>query len=46
MTCEFCDDTGIEPCDNCGERDDHTCTVDGVEYGPSPCRRPTHDHLP
>jgi len=22
------------PCDNCGEYDDHSCWIDGVEYGP------------
>ncbi len=37
--CDYCDDTGIEPCDNCGETDDHTCHLDGEEYGPSECRR-------
>lgn len=24
----------VEPCENCGEYDEHTCVVDGVEYGP------------
>ena len=24
----------LQPCDNCGETDDHTCVIDGVEYGP------------
>jgi len=24
----------IHPCDNCGETDEHTCVIDGVEYGP------------
>lgn len=22
------------PCENCGELDDHSCVIDGVEYGP------------
>ena len=24
----------IVPCENCGETDEHTCVIDGVEYGP------------
>ena len=24
----------LHPCENCGEVDEHTCVVDGVEYGP------------
>lgn len=36
--CRFCYGNGIEPCSNCSETDDHTCHLDGEEYGPSPCR--------
>ena len=45
MTCEYCDDTGIEPCANCSERDcglsgdDMPCHIDGVTYGAGACRR-------
>lgn len=39
LRCEWCEDTGVEPCDNCFESDEHTCHMDGVEYGPSPCRK-------
>jgi len=24
----------IQPCENCGEVDEHACVIDGVEYGP------------
>lgn len=24
----------IQPCDNCGETDEHECIIDGVVYGP------------
>lgn len=37
--CKYCFGTGIEPCDNCGDIDDHICHLDGEEYGPSVCRK-------
>jgi hypothetical protein len=44
--CQFCDDTGIEPCGNCDERDcgldpngRRACFIDGEEYGAGPCRK-------
>jgi hypothetical protein len=42
--CEYCDDTGIEPCDNCEEIDcsldgESPCFIDGEEYGAYECRR-------
>lgn len=45
MTCPYCDDTGTEACDNCGERFDHECHLDGEVYGPQPCRIPALDHI-
>ena len=44
MTCSYCDDTGVEPCENCGERDcgrgnDLPCVIDGCVYGAGPCRQ-------
>jgi len=24
----------LNPCENCGETDDHSCWIDGVVYGP------------
>lgn len=37
MNCPECDDTGIVPCENCEESDEHFCHIDGEEYGPYPC---------
>jgi len=39
LRCSYCWDTGTEPCDNCGDFDEHVCHLDGEEYGPSPCRK-------
>lgn len=37
-------ENGIVPCDNCGETDEHTCHLDGEEYGPFPCDYLDCDH--
>lgn len=37
--CEHCHNTGVVPCGNCAETDDHSCWIDGLEYGPNKCWR-------
>ena len=38
----FCED-GIVPCDNCSDTEEHTCYLDGDEYGPYEC--PIHGDM-
>jgi hypothetical protein len=35
--CDICYGLAVIPCENCGESDEHTCHIDGEEYGPYPC---------
>lgn len=40
--CPDCDGSGVIPCFNCEETDEHTCWIDGEEYGPTECYGTAH----